>query len=223
MTESLPWKYRCVVFDLDGLLLDTEPIFEEVAERLLSRREKKVDACVLQCMMGSPARQALEIFRTHHELEESVAELSAECSQLFFEVLGDEAARLMPGALSLLERLEERQIPRAIATSSSTRYVQRILRPHGILERFQFVLTCDDVLQGKPFPEVYEKAASRFGHSPADMVVLEDSPAGLRAAKAAGARCVIVPHHRVPLDQITGADAIVPSLASPEFLAILGL
>src|SRR5262249_62384806 len=112
---------------------------------------------------------------------------------------------------------------KAIATSSSAAYVARVLGPHGVLHRFAFVLTCEDVRQGKPAPEVYEKAAARFGHAPGEMVVLEDSPNGLRAAKAAGARRVGVPHARVPLDALAGADAVVPSLDAPELGELLGL
>jgi HAD superfamily hydrolase (TIGR01509 family) len=218
-----PWSYRSVVFDLDGLLLDTEPIFAEVAERLLARRGKQLDLGVLELMMGTPARHALKLFREHHDLNESVEALSTESSILFYEVLGAGAADIMPGAVELLDLLAERRIPRAIATSSSSRYVERILKPLGLLPRFDFILTCDDVVHGKPHPEVYEKAALRFGHAPAEMIVLEDSPAGLCAAKAAGARCVIVPHRRVPRDRLADADAVVPSLAAPGFLQMMGL
>jgi HAD superfamily hydrolase (TIGR01509 family) len=214
---------RAVVFDLDGLMLDTEPIFQETARRMLSRRGLASEPRVLQIMMGMPARQALGHFRTHYCLPESVEELAVESSRLFYEVLGQAPAPLMPGVLALLDQLEQKSLPKAIATSSSARYVAHILAPHGLRDRFGFVLTCEDVRQGKPFPEVYEKAAARFGHAPAEMVVLEDSPNGLRAAKGAGARCVVVPHPLVPLDDLAGADAIVPSLQAPQLLEFLGI
>ncbi len=220
---TLPWPVQSVVFDLDGLMIDTEPIFEETARRLLARRGQTPAPLVLQAMMGTPARQALALFREHHQLTETIDELAAESSQLFFEVLGQNPVPLLPGVLELLNRLEDRGFPKAIATSSRARYVERVLQPHRLLHRFQFVLTCDDVSQGKPCPEVYTKAAARFGHAASEMVVLEDSPNGLRAAKAAGARCVIVPHALVPLDELAGADAIVPSLTAPLLLELLGV
>jgi HAD superfamily hydrolase (TIGR01509 family) len=222
-TTSLPWSIRSVVFDLDGLMIDTEPIFEESARRLLRRRGRALVPGVLEAMMGTPALAALQIFRAAHGLAESVDELRAECSQLFAEVLGQQPVPLMPGVMELLSRLEQKGIPKAIATSSSARYVQRIMAPHNLLNRFVFVLTCDDVKLGKPSPEIYEKAAARFGHSAAEMLVLEDSPNGLRAAKAAGGRCVVVPHALVPLNDLAGADAIIPSLTAPELLEMLGL
>jgi HAD superfamily hydrolase (TIGR01509 family) len=222
-TNPNPWSIRSVVFDLDGLMIDTEPIFEESSRRLLARRGLLPEPRVLQRMLGTPARNALEIFRAHHALPETVEELSIECSQLFYEVLGEAPVPLMPGVLSLLDRLERHGIPRAIATSSSRRYVERILAPHQLLSRFAFVLTCDDVQCGKPHPEIYTKAAARLNLAARLMLVLEDSPNGLRAAVAAGARCVVVPHALVPLDEIGAADAVVPSLDSPELLTLLGL
>ncbi len=218
-----PWPIRSVVFDLDGLLVDTEPIFEEAACRLLARRGLAPVPEVLRAMMGVPARQALEGFRQHYRLSESIADLATESAQLFFEVLGQQPAPLMPGVRELLDRLESRGIPKAIATSSTAYYVERILQPHHLQPRFAFVLTCDDVRLGKPFPEIYEKAVTRFGHAATEMLVFEDSPNGLRAAKAAGTRCIVVPHCRVPLSEITRADAILPSLAAPELTALLGL
>lgn len=222
-STARPWPIRSVVFDLDGLLVDTEPLFEEAASRLLARRGLAPVPEVFRAMMGTPARQALQDFRAHYQLSESITELAAESYELFFEVLGQQPAPLMPGVLDLLEQLERKGLPKAIATSSTARYVERILGPHQLLPRFSFALTADDVHLGKPHPEVYEKAAARFGHAPVEMLVLEDSPNGLRAAKAAGARCIVVPHALVSVTEMTLADAILPSLAAAELSALLGL
>ena len=225
MSSSQPASLtiRSVVFDLDGILIDTEPIFHESSRRLLAGRNLPFDPTVLQRMMGTPGRDALQIFRDHYQMPETIEELAAICSRYFYEVLGDRPAPLLPGAVELLKLLVERGIPRAIATSSSRRYVHRVFEPHGLMKHFSFILTCDDVQRGKPAPEVYEKAAAGFGHPPGEMLVLEDSPAGLRAAKSAGAFCVMVPHALVPRDQLQGADAIVSSLIAPDLLRLIGL
>ena len=117
----MPWSVRCVVFDLDGLMIDSEPLFEESARRLLARRGVALQRTVLCAMMGTPARQALQVFRDGHGLTETVEELRIESSQLFHEILGEERVKLLPGVVELLERLEKKGIPRAIATSSSRR------------------------------------------------------------------------------------------------------
>lgn len=220
--EPTPWSIRSVVFDLDGLMIDSEPIFAEAARRVLARRNLEIVPEILQRMLGMPGRQALPLFRAYYNLSESVEELAAECRGHFYEILGSKPPPLLTGVVELMDRLERAGIPKAIATSSRRYYVDRVLPPHGLLDRFSFILTSDDVEFGKPHPEIYEKAAARFGHEPAEMLVLEDSPNGLRAAKGAGARCIVVPHALVPTAEIKNADAILVSLADPRLERILG-
>src|SRR5262249_9685760 len=157
----------------------------EASRRMLGRRRLSFEPPIIQAMMGMPAPRALAIFREYYRLPESVDELMKERSAVFYQVLGQEPAPLMFGVVPLLARLDQTGMPKAIATSSSRRYVKYILAPHAIAERFGFVLTCDDVRQGKPAPEIYEKAAERFAVPTDRMLVLEDSVNGLRAAKAA--------------------------------------
>jgi HAD superfamily hydrolase (TIGR01509 family) len=211
------------VFDLDGILVDTEPIFEEAARRQLARRGLVWVPEVARAMMGTPARQAFEFFRRHYDLQEPIDDLIAESSELFYAVLGRKPAALMLGVLDLLDRLERKRIRKAIATSSSAAYVAKVLDPHGLSQRFEFVLTCDDVRIGKPHPEVYVQAAARLGHAPAMMVVIEDSMHGVSAAKAAGARCVAIPHARVRPEDVAQADLVVPSLEALRLHEMLGV
>jgi HAD superfamily hydrolase (TIGR01509 family) len=214
---------RAVVFDLDGLLIDTEPVFVEAARRLLARRGLELDARFMTTIMGVPGRDALPRFRDHFGLVVALDELADEYRREFIAALHGGPPPLMPGAALLLDRLERRGMPKAMATSSSREYVETVFGPHGLLDRFTFVLTCDDVTHGKPHPEVYERAIERLGFAGAEVLVLEDSPNGLRAAKAAGARCVVVPHLNTPLDAIGAADAVVPSLATPELWSLIGV
>lgn len=221
--EPAPWIYRSVAFDLDGLLIDTEPVFAEAVRQLLARRGREWDPAILRAMMGTPAGPALAFLREHYHLDEPVEDLVRERTGLFFEALERQPARLLPGAFELLDRLEQRRIPRAIATSSDSAYVQRVLAPFQMLHRFDFILTCEDVRHGKPAPEVYLKAAQRFGHAADQLVVFEDSVNGLRAARTAGARCVVVPHALVNADDYAEADVIVPRLDAPLLLHLMGL
>jgi HAD superfamily hydrolase (TIGR01509 family) len=204
-------------------MVDTEPVFERAVCDLLAARGLVLTQDLAHRMIGTTTRQAFEHLVAHFQLIERVEILAQESIDRLFALFDVEPPPLLPGVLGLLDHLETRGIPRAIATSSHREHVDRVLGPLDVLHRFEFVLTCEDVSRGKPFPEIYEKAAQRFGHAPAEMLVLEDSPNGLRAAKGAGARCIVVPHPRVPIDDLHLADAIVPSLCASEFLSLVGL
>jgi HAD superfamily hydrolase (TIGR01509 family) len=214
---------QAVVFDLDGLLLDTERVFAEAARRILARRGLELEPAFFATMMGTPGRDALPRFRDRYRLADPIDALIIEYRNTFAEVLAGERPPLMPGALSLIYQLESRRIPKAIATSSTREYVNAVFGPHGLIDRFAFVLTADDVTHGKPHPEVYAKAADRLGVAPAAVVVLEDSVNGMRAARAAGCRCVVVPHEQTPRDELEMADLVVASLAAPELWRLIGV
>lgn len=222
-TLQVPWNYRCIAFDLDGVLVDTEPVFERAVCELLRDRGLDLTPELAHRMLGTTTMQAFECLRGHFALPEGVEELANESIERLFALFDREPPPLLPGVVDLLGRLERRGVPVAIATSSHREHVDKVLAPHDLLRRFAFVMTCEDVVRGKPDPEIYCKTAGRFGHAPADMVVLEDSPNGLRSAKGAGARCVVIPHSRVPLHDIGLADAVVNSLAADELRTLLGL
>lgn len=217
-----PIRFQAVAFDLDGILIDTEPIFTEAVRRFLDRRRIEFDADFMHTMMGTPAAQSLPRFRERFALPEPVEAIGTEAKNLFFEVLGDQPGPLLPGVDQFLSGLEQRKIPFCIATSSGAEFVEKVFGPHGFLNRFEFVLTCENVRRGKPFPDIYQLAASRFAIPPREMLVFEDSPNGLRAAKAAGSACVVVPHAGTPRNLLDGADAVVPSLESAELHRFLG-
>ena len=223
MAGASPGTVRAVVFDLDGLLIDTEPVFREAATRLLAGHGIPPDPAFMQAIMGVPGRDALPRFRDHFRLTVPLEEVERGYRHFFFEVLQSGPAPLMPGAAELLAALEACRIPKVIATSSGRDYVRVVFGPHGLLDRFAFVLTCEDVTHGKPHPEVYELAARRLGLPPADVLVLEDSPVGMRAAKAAGCRCVVVPHEHTPRADLVPADAVVESLAASELWRMIGI
>jgi HAD superfamily hydrolase (TIGR01509 family) len=220
--DHVPWRFSAVAFDLDGLLINTEPIFRETMRTVLQRRGITFDPVFMQSMMGVPAAQSLPRMRDHFGLSEAVTSLADECKHTFIEILGNSRAPLMQGVHDVLRRIRERRITCAIVTSSSRAFVDQVFGPHQLLDHFAFVITSDNVTRGKPYPDVYQLAAKHFGITPDDMVVFEDSPNGLLAAKAAGARCIVIPHEHTNMDAVSIADAVVPSLDSHELRSLLG-
>jgi HAD superfamily hydrolase (TIGR01509 family) len=212
-----------VAFDLDGLLIDSEPVFRDAARRVLAARGRQLDESFLQTMMGLPGRDALPRFCERFGLSESVADVAVEYRAAFFASLGGGVIPLRPGARPLVERLRAAGSRVVIATSSQRAYVEQVVGPHQILDQFESILTCDDVANGKPAPDIFLLAAEVLDVSPAELVVFEDSPNGVRAAIAAGARCVAVPQEHTPADAVAAADLVVRSLTDPAVNRFLGL
>lgn len=211
---------RAVVFDLDGLMFNTEELYQDVGTEMLRRRGKTFDAELLDGMMGRPANAALQLMIDYHGLKCTVSDLMIETDTIFATLLEDRLEQ-MPGLADLLVALERAEIPKAIATSSGSAFVRRVLDHFELAPRFEFFLTCDDVRDGKPHPEIYLLAAERLGIAPAEMLVLEDSQNGCRAAVAAGAIVVAVPGGHSLRHQFCGAAFIAESLADPRLFDLL--
>lgn len=220
MTNQLP--PRAVVFDLDGLLFNTEQIYPLVAQELLARRGKDFPRELHLQMMGRPARVSLKNMIDYHHLEDSVETLAAESAEIFLAHL-DTSLAPMPGALELLDCLEEAKLPKALATSSSRAFAEDILGRFDLIPRFEFLLCAEDVIQGKPHPEIYLTASNRLGVMPREMMVLEDSQNGFRAALAAGTITVAVPGEHNADQTYEGADLILETLADAILYERIGL
>ena len=216
----MPTPIRAVVFDLDGLMFDTESLFFRVAAEMLAARGKRFTPEIMRAMIGRRAVEAGHSFKALAGLEEPVEDLMAEARARFSAEM-DAAVHPTPGLFVLLDHLEGARLPRAVATSSRREYAERLLRTHRLRDRFAFVLASEDVTRGKPDPEIYRLAAERFGLPPRSVLVLEDSAAGLASARGAGAFAVGVPHEHSPAEGLRDADLIVPRLDDPALLALL--
>lgn len=210
---------KAVVFDLDGLMFNTEEVFHDVGLELLRRRGKVMTLDLVNRMMGRRAHEALRIMIEEHELPDTVHELAEETQVLFFELATDRLAP-MPGLAELLAFVDSRGLPKAVATSSSRPYMERILNQFQLLSRFDATLTAEDVTHGKPHPEIYLQAAARLGVQPAEMLVLEDSQNGTNAAAAAGAVIVSIPQTHSADHDFSRASLIAARLDDPAVLAL---
>jgi HAD superfamily hydrolase (TIGR01509 family) len=216
MTQTI----RAVVFDLDGLMFDTEALFFKVSSEMLAARGKEFTPDIMQAMIGRRASDAGHALKTMTGLDEPVEVLLADVRERFYAIM-DTAVHPMPGLFVLLESLRRASLPRAVATSSRRAYAERLLSQHGLLKHFGFLLGAEDVSRGKPDPEIYAKAIERLAVPARSVMVLEDSPAGLAAARSAGAFAVGVPHEHSPAEVLQDADMIVPRLDDPALLELL--
>ncbi|MGH7199807.1 MAG: HAD family hydrolase [Planctomycetaceae bacterium] len=212
---------RAVAFDLDGLMFNTEDIFELMGVELLRRRGKALTDELRVAMMGRRAHEAFAVMIEMLELSETVDALRDESSLIFHSHFEAHLAP-MPGLFELLAQIELRHIPKAVATSSHREYLDDLLGRFNLRERFHVTLAAEDVTHGKPHPEIYLKTAERLGVDPRAMLVLEDSQAGTQAAAAAGAVAVAVPSRHSSGHDFAPAKFLAERLDDRRILALLG-
>jgi pseudouridine 5'-phosphatase len=213
---------RAVVFDLDGLIANTEDLYEKAGETVLQRRGKTYDAVLREQMMGRPVADALQIMIDCHSLPDPLDDLMCECKEAMLALIANSLAA-MPGLYQLLDELQSANLPIAVATSGPRDYAAHVLTQLKVYDRFRFVLTADDIRRGKPDPEVYLLAAERLQLAPAQMMVLEDSGNGCRAAVAAGAFTVAVPNRHTHHHPFPGVRCIAQTLADSQIRQTLGI
>ena len=208
---------KAVVFDLDGLMFNTEDVFNLSGRELLQRRGMEMTSEILSQMMGRRGPEAFAIMCEMTGLTEPIDALLAESRAIFYDLLPRHLAP-MPGLFELLELIESRNLPKGVATSSSRRYLEDILGRFELKGRFPTTLTAEDVTHGKPHPEIYLKAAERIGVEPREMLVLEDSEAGTHSAARAGATVVSIPNEHSRSHDFSPATYVATALHDPYVL-----
>jgi HAD superfamily hydrolase (TIGR01509 family) len=202
-----------VIFDLDGVLLDSEHVWDEVREQLARERGGRWHERAQREMMGM---SSLEWSRYMHDeigLPDPPEEISAEVVRRL-EALYREQLPATPGAREAVDRLAAHW-PLALASSSNRELIVLALELLGVAGRFQAIVSSEEVARGKPAPDVYLEAARRLAVNPARAAAVEDSHNGIRAAKAAGMRVIAIPNRRFPPgdEALAEADLVVETLA----------
>jgi HAD superfamily hydrolase (TIGR01509 family) len=201
-----------VVFDLDGLLLDSEQVWDAEREQLARERGGRWHDRAQSDMMGM---SSLEWSRYMHEqlgLAEPPEEINAEVVRRM-EARYRERLPLLPGAVEAVERLAGRW-PLGLATSSNRQLIDLALELAGIDRLFRATVSSEEVARGKPAPDVYLEAARRLGVESSTAAAVEDSHNGILAARAAGMRVIAVPNPHFPPnpEAVAEADVVLRSL-----------
>ena len=203
---------EAVIFDLDGVLLDSEQVWDEAREQLAKERGGRWHENAQRDMMGM---SSLEWSRYMHDvigIPEPPEEISREVVERMAK-LYREHLPVVPGAREAISRLAARW-PLGLASSSNRELIDLALELLGVKHRFKATVSSEEVTRGKPAPDVYLEAARRLGVEPTHAAAIEDSENGIRAAKAAGIRVIAIPNPHFPPaeDALTQADVLLRSL-----------
>lgn len=201
-----------VIYDMDGLLLDTEGFYTEVTQHIAGRYGKTFDWSIKANMIGRPAMDSARYLVAALDLPLTPEQYLAEREQLLLERVA--FAQAKPGAEQLVRHLAARGVPQAVATSSSRDFFKIKTQRHNWFEIFDCVVTGDDpaIKQGKPAPDIFLTAAERLQTPPERCLVFEDAPSGMRAALAAEMAVVVIPDPNMDRTHYQPAHQVLDSM-----------
>ena len=205
---------KAVIFDMDGVIIDSEPIHSRVKMDTFAHFNLPFDEAELVHYMGRTSRVIFgETLAKHGRTDITAADMAAYKHEHYLEVLESGAIEPVAGSVELIKALHGAGIPIALATSSNVRAMNAVLDNFGIREYFTSILSGGELPESKPHPAIYLISAQRLGMKPEDCMVIEDTTNGIRAAKAAGMYCVAYRNPNSGEQDLSLADVVVDSFS----------
>jgi len=216
-TIKLP-EFEAVIFDMDGVLVNSEPLYVEVEQTNFRQLGLEISEDEHQTYQGTATDRMWELIKERHGVEQPVKDLVKMTNNLitpYFNSL--EKMEAMPGVEKLIKKLKEKGIPLALASSSYADVIEIILQKTGLKKYFDVVVDSQLAGASKPEPEIFLLAAQKLGVQPEKCIVIEDSTNGIKAAKAAGMFCIAFSGPGSELQDQSQADWIVSDFNLPIY------
>lgn len=204
-------QFRAIVFDMDGLMVDSEPLSRQAWDEFLRPYGGHISDAMQSQIIGLRADVSAPLIREAFAIPLSVPEIIAQRAAIYARIRA-QGVPVMPGLAELQAAIAARNIPWAVASSSGCRHVQEILAQLRLAESVYATACGDEVAHGKPAPDLYLLAAARLGIDPADCLALEDSAPGSQAAVAAGMTVIAIPNGHTVGTDFSHAHAVYASL-----------
>ena len=202
---------KAVIFDMDGVMIDSEPLWEKTERILLARRDIEYTADYRDQIVGLNQNDSGKLLVETFKLEEKVEDIISERVEILFGIYVEEL-EVVEELIPLLNQLRDKGYKLAVASSSPLRVINFVLDMFSLHEYFPIVVSGECTDMGKPHPAIYLDTADKLEVSPSECVAIEDSINGVKSAKAAGMYCIAVPDKRLTQDKFQNADLILPSL-----------
>jgi HAD superfamily hydrolase (TIGR01509 family) len=210
----MPQLFRAVIFDLDGVLADSEPWWNEIDAKLLAEHGIKYRGEYHQNVLGVSYRLAVEFYKKAFHLSAPTEEMMRRRGQIAVDFFTHRVG-LFPSVKNVLEQLRDIRVRLAVATSSVSASARPFLDRHELTTFFDIIVTGEEVERGKPFPDVYTATSEKLGVAAGACLVIEDALSGVAAARAARMRVAAIPDTRFvdPSDYKKQADFVLGSLS----------
>ncbi|MGH7900519.1 MAG: HAD family hydrolase [Thermodesulfobacteriota bacterium] len=213
---------KAVIFDMDGVIINSEPLWEKTERILLSRRDIEYNPTYRDKIVGLNQNDSASLLKDTFKLPESIQALIDERVGILISIYEKELG-LIPGVFSLASELKETGFLLALASSSPYKVVEFVIDKFSLNKCFQVVVSGDMIELGKPNPDIYLYAAKTLRVNPNECVAIEDSINGVKSAKSAGLFCIAIPDKRLTQKDFQIADLVVDSLNSIDAQVIKSL
>jgi HAD superfamily hydrolase (TIGR01509 family) len=222
----MPHSFRAVIFDLDGVLADSEPWWNEIDAKLLAEHGVKYRGEYHQNVLGVSYRLAVEFYKKAFDLSAPTEEMIRRRGQIAVDFFAHQVG-LFPAAKSVLKQLRDSKLCLAVATSSVSASARPFLDRHELTLFFDVIITGEEVERGKPFPDIYIAASEKLGVPAGGCLVIEDALSGVAAARAANMRVAAIPdtrfvdvnEYKKQADFVLGSLSEIPALVCDDSVA----
>ncbi len=215
--------HKLVIFDMDGVLIDSEVFYREINFQLYNELEVEISEEEYNGFVGIGSVRMWEYVKEKGKLEHAVEMLIQKEKETTHRYLSEQPLEAMQGIPTLLEALQEKNYRIALASSSSRKNIELIIKKIGIAPYFDFIVSGEEVANGKPAPDIFLKAAAHFDTPARNCYVLEDSHNGMRGAKAAGMYCIGLQNPNSGNQNLSACDLVVDSFEGEDLRKIFAL
>lgn len=213
---------KTVIFDMDGVLIDSEIIFFEINRMLFKKLNIEVSESLLDSFVGVSGNYKWETIKKLYHLPQSSEELTAYNWSIYINHLQDNIHNLKPidGVVKFIKDLHKNKVNLAVASSSPMRVIEIVMNAFNINQYFDILVEGGQVSKGKPEPDIFLYAADKIGTNIKDCLVIEDSSNGVRAAKRAGMKCIGFYNRNSGDQDLSEADVIIDSFKDISFIEV---
>lgn len=205
---------KAFIFDMDGVIIDSEPIHNKVVKEVLLQDGIIVSDKEFQKFTGMTSSAVFQHFITKHNLPYSAEQMTLHHMNAFKNYIVEHNLQPIDGIIPLIHQLQTAKIPMAIASSSPMNVIEFVTKTFNIDKYFKYLISGEDLLHSKPAPDIYLKTAQKLQVKPKDCVVLEDSKNGSIAAKAAGMYCIGFQNPNSGNQDLSIADIIINKISA---------
>jgi beta-phosphoglucomutase family hydrolase len=210
--------FKAVIFDMDGVIIDSEPIHSKVEKRLFEDLGLAISDDEHHSFVGTTSRWMWSYIKDKYKLDQSIEELvQMEAASYIGHLLSQKDEKPIPGVVDLIQELHGNNVRLAVASSASVRNIEIVLKMFNVEKYFEARISGDEVRNGKPAPDVFLHCAKILGLRPEECVVIEDSKNGVEAAKAAGMRCIGFKNPNSGEQDLSAADMVIRSFLELDY------